>query len=205
MSEISEKIRYILQYHFDQGDNASQSCEKICAIYDEGTLSKSTARYWFARFRSGNFEVKDEPRSGRPHVENFEEIFKKIHEDRHISTRDIAEELNMDQKTVLNHLKKAGYTKKLDVWVPHELSLKNLMDRVSVCEMLKKRNEIEPFLKKLITGDEKWIRYENLDRKRSWKRRGERPQTTSKPGLRLCCAFGGIGKELYTINCCRRA
>jgi len=40
-----EKIRYILQYHYDMiGKNAAQACEKICAIYDEDTLSKSAAR-----------------------------------------------------------------------------------------------------------------------------------------------------------------
>jgi len=30
-----EKVRYILQYHYDKGKNAAQACEKICAIYDE--------------------------------------------------------------------------------------------------------------------------------------------------------------------------
>jgi len=40
--------------------------EKICAIYGEDTLSKSAARKWFARFRAGNFDVKDKPCSGRP-------------------------------------------------------------------------------------------------------------------------------------------
>jgi len=50
-----EKIRYILQYH-DKGKNATQACEKICAIYGEDTLSKSAARKWFTRFRAGNFE-----------------------------------------------------------------------------------------------------------------------------------------------------
>ena len=36
-----EKIRYILQYHYDKGKNAAQACEKIRAIYGEDTLSKS--------------------------------------------------------------------------------------------------------------------------------------------------------------------
>jgi len=30
-----EKIRYILQYHYDKSKNAAQACEKICAIYGE--------------------------------------------------------------------------------------------------------------------------------------------------------------------------
>ena len=58
-----EKIRYILQYHYDKGKNAAQACKKICAIYGEDILSKLAARKWLACFRVGNFDVKDEPRS----------------------------------------------------------------------------------------------------------------------------------------------
>ncbi|XP_012061976.1 PREDICTED: histone-lysine N-methyltransferase SETMAR-like, partial [Atta cephalotes] len=86
--------------------------------------------------------------------------------------------------TVWNHLKKAGYAKKLDVWVPHELTQRNLIDRISISETLLKCNEIDSFLKQIITGDEKWVKYKNIVRKRSiWDKRGESPQTISKPGL----------------------
>jgi len=73
---------------------------------------------------------------------------------KHVSTVEIARELGID-KTVLNHLHKAGYKKKLDVWVPHELSVRNMIDRINICDMLLKRNEIDPFLKRMIIGDEK--------------------------------------------------
>lgn len=51
-------------------------------------------------------------------------MLQKIYEDYHISIRHIANELNIDQKTVLNHSLKAGYTTKLVVWVPHKLAEK---------------------------------------------------------------------------------
>ncbi|KAG5324191.1 SETMR methyltransferase, partial [Acromyrmex heyeri] len=130
-----EKIRYILQYYYDIGKNAAQACEKICAIYGEDTLSKSAARKWFARFRTRNFDVKDEPRSGRPITEKSDEIMEKVERDKHVSTVEIA-------------------------------SVKNIMDRINICDTLLKRNEIEPFLKRMITGDEKWITYDNRTRKR---------------------------------------
>lgn len=47
---------------------------------------------------------------------------------------------------------------------------KNIIDRISISEMLLKRNEIDPFLKQIVTGDEKWVKYENVKRKRSWKK-----------------------------------
>ncbi|GFX67972.1 mariner Mos1 transposase [Trichonephila clavipes] len=51
------------------------------------------------------------------------------------------------------------------------------------CDLLKKRNENDPFLKRLITGDEKWVVYNNIKRKRSWSRSGEPTQTTSKADI----------------------
>ena len=105
-----------------------------------------TVRNWFERFRSGNFDVKDAPRSGRPVTEKVDEILQMVELDRHASTVDIAEALGIAQKTVWNHLKNAGYTKTLDVWVPHELTQKNLIDRISISEMLLKRYETDPFL-----------------------------------------------------------
>ena len=44
-----------------------------------------------------------------------------------------------------------------DVWVPHKLSEKNLLDCISVCHSLLKCNENVPFLIQIVTGDEKWI------------------------------------------------
>ena len=61
----NEGICYILQHHFEKGDNASQACEKTWGVYGEGVVSKSAALKWFARFRCGNFNVKDEYCSGR--------------------------------------------------------------------------------------------------------------------------------------------
>jgi len=70
----------------------------------------------------------------------------------------------------------------------HDVTMKNLMDRISICEPLLKRNEIESFLKQLITGDEKWIMYSTVMydsniRKRSWSKQDEAPQTVAKSEL----------------------
>ena len=52
-------------------------------------------------------------------------------------------------------LEQLEYVKKLDLWVPHQLKEIHLTQRISICDSLLKRNEIDPFLKRLITGDEK--------------------------------------------------
>ncbi|GFU57352.1 mariner transposase [Trichonephila clavipes] len=58
-----------------------------------------------------------------------------------------------------------------------------MMDRISVCEALAKRNEIDPFLKQMVTEDEKRVTCDNIVRKRSWSKRGEAVQTMAKPEL----------------------
>lgn len=115
MSEISEEIRYVMLYYYKKGKNAAKTCRKICTVYGEDAVSERRTQEWFARFRSGNFDVKDARRSGRPIVENTDKIMELIEVDRHVSTRSIAQELNTTHTTVLNHLSKAGYKKKLDV------------------------------------------------------------------------------------------
>ena len=70
-----------------------------------------------------------------------------------------------------------GYVNKLDIWVPHKLNRIQLTQRISICDSLLKRNETDPVLKLIITGDEKWVVYDNV-RKRSWSKRNEPAQLT---------------------------
>ncbi|GFW49846.1 hypothetical protein TNCV_1885101 [Trichonephila clavipes] len=58
-----------------------------------------------------------------------------------------------------------------------------MMDRISISEALAKRNEIDPFLKRMVTGEEEWLTYYNIVRKRSWSKCGEAAQMRAKPGL----------------------
>ncbi|GFU18804.1 histone-lysine N-methyltransferase SETMAR [Trichonephila clavipes] len=69
---------------------------------------------------SGIFDAKDAPRTGRPVFENVDKITEIIEVDRHVSNRSIAQELKINHKTVLNYLRKVGFKKNLDVWVPHQ-------------------------------------------------------------------------------------
>ncbi|GFW50939.1 histone-lysine N-methyltransferase SETMAR [Trichonephila clavipes] len=62
------------------------------------------------------FDVKDAPRTGKHVIENVTEISEIIEVDRHASSRSIPQKLKIYHKTVLNHLLKVGFKKKLDVW-----------------------------------------------------------------------------------------
>ncbi|GBP03703.1 Histone-lysine N-methyltransferase SETMAR [Eumeta japonica] len=133
---------------------------------DQNVVSVRVAQSSFKRFQSGNFNVKDKPRSGRPVTEKVDGILEKV-QDQHISSYDIVEKLGIEHKN-LNSIEKARHPKKPDTWIPHELTERNLMNCVLICDSLLKCNETEPFLKRLITSDEKWITYDKNVQKRSF-------------------------------------
>ncbi|GBP73835.1 Histone-lysine N-methyltransferase SETMAR [Eumeta japonica] len=72
-------------------------------------LSIEVAQNWFKRFQSGNFNFKDEIRSGRLVTDEVDAILEKVEQDQHTRSYDIAEELGIDHTTVLTRLKKARF------------------------------------------------------------------------------------------------
>ncbi|XP_043502668.1 histone-lysine N-methyltransferase SETMAR-like isoform X2 [Polistes fuscatus] len=92
MSENKEEIRYILKFYYKKGKNATQAAKRICDVYGHDAVSVRVAQSWFKRFQSGNVDVKDAPRSGRPITEKVDEILEKVEQDRHISSHDIGDE-----------------------------------------------------------------------------------------------------------------
>ena len=90
----------------------------------------------FAWFRSDNLDVKDAHRYGRPVTEKVKEILQLVDQNHHVSCQEIAEALNINHMKVWNHLKRAGYQKKLNVLVPHELKQRNLIDYIIIAEIL---------------------------------------------------------------------
>ncbi|GFV48337.1 histone-lysine N-methyltransferase SETMAR [Trichonephila clavipes] len=147
-------------------ENASQVPEIANGVYGADTVTANYVQFWFSRFHSGIFNVKDAPRIGRPIVENVDKTTEIIEVDWPVRSRSIAQELKIDHKTVLSYLRRVRFKKKLHVWVPHQLTPKNMMDRISIYEALAKRIEIDPFLKRMVTRDEKWVTYYNIVRKR---------------------------------------
>ncbi|GFX29969.1 histone-lysine N-methyltransferase SETMAR [Trichonephila clavipes] len=62
MEVNKEKIRYILQFFFDKGENANQVAEIVNGVNGADTVTANCMQLWFCRFRSGIFVVKVAPR-----------------------------------------------------------------------------------------------------------------------------------------------
>ncbi|GFU57501.1 histone-lysine N-methyltransferase SETMAR [Trichonephila clavipes] len=155
MESDKQHFRHILLFYYRKGKNAVQARKKLTDVYGEGVLTVRQCQNWFAKFLSGNFDVEDAPRSGKS-VEADKDAIKALADaNRRITTSEIGLRLNLSNSTVYDHLKGLGLSSKLDVWVPHVLTERNLCRRIDVCDSLLKRHENDPFLKRIITGDEK--------------------------------------------------
>ena len=87
-----------------------------------GVTNDRTAQHWFARFKEGDFNLDDLPRSGRPVEFDLDLLKQIIEEDPRVTTRQLAEQFKCHHSTIADYLHDLGKTWKYGVWVPHELS-----------------------------------------------------------------------------------
>ena len=166
--EISDvHFCHILLYYFRKGKNAVQAWKKLYDVHGGQSLTERQFQNEFARLRSGDFYLKDAPCSGRSTEVYDDKMKAMIENNRHSTTREIAEKLNISHSCLERHLKQLGYVNQLDIWVHHKLNEIQLNKRISICDLLLKRNENVPFLKQIITVDEKLVVYDHVERKRS--------------------------------------
>ena len=198
MSRISDHIRHCLLYEFHLGRSASETMKNICSAYGDDAVSKRTIEKWFAKFRSGNEDLEDEPHARHPAAVSDVSIHELLESEPQLSTRQLAERLSCSKTTVERKLHEMGKVWKLERWLPHELTESQRGLRFSICSSLLSRLECEPFLDRLVTGDEKWVFCVNVTRKRQWISKGEPAKAIPKPELHphkvmLCVWWNSTG------------
>ncbi|EZA52455.1 Histone-lysine N-methyltransferase SETMAR [Ooceraea biroi] len=64
MELSKQQIRPILLYEFKRGTNASQTHRNLCEVFGQDVITVRSCQFWFEKFRNGDFNLEDEPRSG---------------------------------------------------------------------------------------------------------------------------------------------
>ncbi|XP_049821930.1 histone-lysine N-methyltransferase SETMAR-like [Aethina tumida] len=113
MESDKQHFRHILLFYYRKGKNAVQARKKLTDVYGEDVLTVRQCQNWFAKFRSGKFDIEDAPRSGRPVEADKDAIKALVDANRRITTREIGLRLNLSNSTVHDHLKSLGFSSKL--------------------------------------------------------------------------------------------
>ncbi|KOX75124.1 Histone-lysine N-methyltransferase SETMAR [Melipona quadrifasciata] len=92
----------------------TQGANKICAVYSGGAVAERTVRKWFARFKAGDFNLKDQERSSRASTTDEDQIKTLIENNPCYTIRKLAEMLNMSKSTIHEHFVKPGYINRFD-------------------------------------------------------------------------------------------
>ena len=104
------------------GCKAVETTGNINSAFGQETANNHTVRWWFKKFCKGDESLEDEEHSGRPSEGDNHQLREIIRADPLKTTREVAEELSADHPAVIWHWKQIGKVKKLDKWVPYELT-----------------------------------------------------------------------------------
>ncbi|VDL78803.1 unnamed protein product [Nippostrongylus brasiliensis] len=151
---VGHNLTYTLLY-YNSGLSAADAHRQLQAMYGEGIVSYRTVADRFGFSKKGDYNLEDSKRSGRPVEVDLEALRDVVEADSSMTTREMSETLGVSHATILDGLTKIGKVQKLGRWIPHDLSSADRSRRVEACASFLSLQRRRPFLRDLVTRDEK--------------------------------------------------
>jgi hypothetical protein len=124
------------------------------------TVSVDVCKYWYRKFKAGDFSMDDWVRPGRPPIELSGAIMSLLSDESFLSARALAVRLSSAHQTIKRVLvSDLGMRKFVRRWTPHDLSESNRRERVLKANLLLEElraDEGNEFAN-IMTGDESWF------------------------------------------------
>jgi len=162
-----KQIQAIFLFEFKIGRKAAETIYNLNNAFAPRIANKHTVQWWFKKFCKGDESLEDEELSGWPMKVDNDQLRAIMEADSLTTMREVAKELNVDHSMVVQNLKQIGKVKKLDKWVPPELTA-NQKNRFEVLSSLIPRNNNRPFLDWIVACDKKWILYNSRRQPAQW-------------------------------------
>ena len=148
----------------------------LLSTFPDSCPSLTTLKRWRHDFDRGSFALEKKTRPGRPREtrteENIAAVKRLIDDNPRMTTRQVAAEVSLPQRTVSRLLTEdLGLKNLLSVLVPHQLSEANKTQRVKCCQDLLKlfQDHGEDFLgSHLLVQDESWFYWDSAERREVW-------------------------------------
>jgi transposase len=113
-------------------------------VYEKGTITHATCDNWFAKFRSGDTSLEDEPGRGADPQIDDSALLQLLAENGRLTTRDLGEHLGVVHATVARHLYSLGFRWIFGKWLPHNLTVHQKGQRASIAAAHLSRHEAKP-------------------------------------------------------------
>ena len=107
-----KQIQAICLLNYKMG-HKEETTHYINNAFGPRSPNECTEQWWFKKFYKGDKSLEEEEHSGRQSEGDSDQLRTTIEADPLTTTREVAEELNIDHSTVIWHLKQIGKVKKL--------------------------------------------------------------------------------------------
>ncbi|GFT12450.1 mariner Mos1 transposase [Trichonephila clavipes] len=180
----SRHLWEVLIFCFNMKKSAAEAHRMLSNTYGEAAIIERMCREWFQRFKNGDFGVEDQHGGGREKVFEDAELEEALlDQDSCQMQQELAESLGVTQQAISKRLKVTGMIQKQGNCVPYELKPRDVERRSFACKQLLARQRWKGFLHRIVTGNGKWIRYDNPKRRISWGYPGPASTSTAKPNI----------------------
>ena len=126
----------VIEFLSNEGIAPKEISERLRTVYGDDALSYATVKRWVVHFNSGNKEITDRPRSGRPlsaaTTENKTRVDELIRANHRITLQNITDDIGISKGAVCDIVKDLAYSKVCARWVPRQLTTELKQSRIDV-------------------------------------------------------------------------